>query len=130
MIFSNMREVTEREVSEFKSFHSCRSALPPSDGKSTNRPRELERMSKNYDARRTVRRRCLSEPMTNLLSPFEGVDRKLRGEKGRGVETEFSTPDSVSRPAGTLPRRNQLLYSSSKHCYANIRITRRRKYRP
>lgn len=54
---------------------------PPSAGKSANRSGELERMSKNYDARRTVRRRCLSEPMTNLLSPFEGVDRKLRGEK-------------------------------------------------
>jgi len=57
-------------------------SISASASKSANRPGELERMSKNYDARRTVRRRCLSELMTNLLSPFEGIDGKLRGEKG------------------------------------------------
>lgn len=63
------------EVPEFESSRSSRSVLSPSAGKSANRLGELERMSKNYDARRTpVRRRCLSEPMTNLLSPFERVD--------------------------------------------------------
>lgn len=60
----------------------------------------------------------------------KGRREVTRRERTEGMETEFSTLDSVSRPAGTLPRRNQLLYSSSKHCYVNIRITRRREYGP
>lgn len=47
---------------------------------------ELERMSKNYDARRTpVRRRCLSEPreMTNLLSLVS------KGRRSRDTERSF-----------------------------------------
>lgn len=66
----------------------------------------------------TVRRRCLSKPMTNLLSPFEGVDGGSSEGGSKGWKQSFQTLDSVSRPAGTLPCENQLLYSSSKHCYA------------
>lgn len=53
----------------------------PSAAKSANRPGwNWERTSKNYDAR--VRRRRLSEPMTNLLSPRR--ERRWEREEGAG----------------------------------------------
>lgn len=53
---------------------------------------ELERRCRRImmrDAR--VRRRCLSKPMTNLLSPFEKVDRGYGGEVGRRWKQSFQT---------------------------------------
>lgn len=61
-----------------------------STGESAKRHGELERMSKNYDARRAVRRRCLSEPMTNLLSPFEGADTDYVGRDDGGGRRVFN----------------------------------------
>lgn len=77
----------------------------------------------------TVRRRCLSKPMTNLLSPFEGVDE---GESREREREEIGGENRVFKPSIPFLARLERCHVKI-NCFTrlwnivtwNIRITRR-----